>query len=121
MPLPAEIDTPDVRAELVAWVARRAECGHPPLGPVGFARVTAQLVPRGADYAARALGIAADRGWRGLRAAWIDAEGLDGGLVRAGPLRAPHGSNVFADELARRNGSNSPTITVPAVRVGGAA
>ena len=74
VPLPAAIDTPAVRAELAAWVARRAEERYPPLGPVGLARVVAQLTPRGAAFAARAIGLAADKGWRGVRADWVDRE-----------------------------------------------
>lgn len=61
-PLPPSLDRPDVRAELAAWVARRREEKHPPLGPVGLARVVNQLEPRGPDFATHALGMAADRG-----------------------------------------------------------
>lgn len=111
--IPEALDTPEFRAAWADWQAYRREAKLRTWKPRTVASNLAAWAAWGPDAASEAIRHAIRSGWMSVQE--------PRGPVPSGGARAPHGSNVFADELARRNGSNSPTIDVPGVRVGGAA
>lgn len=109
-PLPAELDAPALRSEFAAWLGVRREKKLEELTPTQLARLLALFERRGQAFALRALCMAADLAWGGIREHYVDNADRKGAGTAGGAPRSRGPS--YLRPTAEPGGRANPPRTI---------